>query len=304
LALAHGEQEDVAAAHEVLAVVSHLRGEWRRGLELELRRLVAEGARGAQLGRISDIHQCIAQYHLYGDEPMDEVDANARRMLWLAEQAGAVRAQAFAWCLLGETLLLRARWEEAAGCLQRSCDLHDSLGAPTSGLPWQRLAELAVCRGSPQDAGPFLRRAAAIATVSPMGRHLWGRVHATAALAALERDDPASAAMSVRAAAAAAARVGQCASCGALLNPIAAETFAALHKPAEARAHADSAAAVASTFRSPAWQAMAEAAAGAAFLAEHEPKRARARYEAAAELYQRAEQPYWKERALARAAAV
>jgi DNA-binding SARP family transcriptional activator len=304
LARADGDADDVAAAHEALAIVSHLRGEWRRGLELELERVVADGEGGAQLARICDIHQCIAQYHLYGDRPPDDVEQYGRRTLALAEQAGAVRAQAFAWCLLGECFLLRARWEEAAGCLQRSCELHESLGAPTSGLPWQRLAEVCVCRGSPGEAGPFLRRASAIATVSPMGRHLWGRIHATAALASLEHGDPVAATRSVRAAARTAALAGECPSCGALLNPIAAEAFAALGRPVEARAYADSAAAVASAFESAAWRAMAELAAGAAASVDGDAGRSRAHFQTAASLYEQAGQPYWRGRALARAAAV
>jgi DNA-binding SARP family transcriptional activator len=303
LARAHGEPEDVASVHEALAVISHLRGDWRRGLELELERLGADAERGAQLHRIFDIHQCLGQYHLYGDELTDEVEHYARRTLALAEAAQAVRAQAFAWCLLGEALLLRARWDEAAGCLQRSCELHESLGAPTSGIPWQRLAELAVCRGTPDAAGEFLRRACAIATVSPMARHLWGRIHATAAFAALERQDPATALRSVRAAAAAAARYGDCATCSALLNPMASEAFAALGSLDDARAYAEAAASVARTFNSSAWRAMAEVAAGSVAQADGRSGRARERFKAAARLYERAGQPYWMERALRQAAA-
>lgn len=304
LARLDGDAEDVAAAHEVLAVVSHLHGNWRRGLELELERLARDAGHGGELGRIADIHQCIAQYHLYGDELTGEVEDYARRTLALAERARAVRAQAFAWCLLGEALLLRARFDEAGGCLQRSCELHDQLGSPTSGLPWQRLAELSVCRGAAQEAGAFLRRACAIATVSPMARHLWGRIHATAAFAALEQGDLAGAARAVRASGAAAARYGGCPSCGALLNPIAAEVFSGLGMPVEARAYADSAAAVADAFGSSAWRAMAEAAAGAALLAEGKPERAREHLETAARLYRSAGQPYWMKRALAQAATI
>src|SRR2546430_890878 len=151
-AQARGDLDDVAAAQEALAVVSHLRGDWRQGLELEIERLAAGGQAGAQLARVFDIHHCIGQYHLYGDGLADGVEEYARRTLALAEQAEAVRAQAFAWCLLGESLLLQARWDEAAGCLERSCALHDSLGTPTAALPWQRLAEVAVCRGTPREA--------------------------------------------------------------------------------------------------------------------------------------------------------
>ena len=296
VAQSHGDPDDVAAAHEALAVVSHLRGDWRRGMELEIERLAADGDRSAQLARVFDIHHCIGQYHLYGDGLADDVEDYARRTLAIAQQAEAVRAQAFAWCLLGESLLLRAHWEEAAGCLERSCELHDSLGTPTAALPWQRLGELAVCRGTPGDADAFLRRASAIATVSPMAKHLWGRIHATAAFASLERGDPEAAAGSVRAAAGAAARYGDCPSCSALLNPMAAEAFAGLGDRDGARAHAEAAAGVAGFFDSSAWRAMAQSAAASAAAADGEPVRAAEHFEAAAELYERAGQPYWAER--------
>ena len=303
-ALATGDRDDLAAAHEALAIVSHLRGEWRLGLQLEIERLGGDGAGSASLARVFDIHHCIGQYHLYGDGLSDDVEDYARQALALAEQTGAVRAQAFAWCLLGESLLLHARWQEAAGCLQRSCDLHASLGTRSGALPWQRLAELAVCSGTPEDADGMLRRASAIATVSPMAKHLWGRIHATAALAAMERGDPQAAARCVRAAAAAAARYGDCPSCSALLNPVAAEAFAALGDRDGARAYAEAAKQVAGSFESAAWRAMAATAASCLAAAEGEPSRAREGFEHAAALYERAHQPFWAQRSRAQAAAV
>jgi DNA-binding SARP family transcriptional activator len=302
LARAHGNRDDVAAAHEALAVVSHLRGEWREGLQLELERLAIE-ADNAALTRVFDIHHCIGQYHLYGDGLADDVEDYARRTLALAEQSGAVRAQAFAWCLLGESLLLQARWDEAAGCLERSCELHASFGTRSGALPWQRLGELAVCRGAPDEAAAFLRRAAGIATVSPMASHLWGRIHATAAFAALEQGDAAAAAQSVRAAAASASRYGDCPTCSALLNPVAAEAFATLGNQEGARAHAESAGRVAGYFDSSAWRAMAASAAGSLASAQGDIAGARAALGEAAALYGRAHQPYWVERSLKLAAA-
>ncbi|MCU1612745.1 MAG: transcriptional regulator, family [Frankiales bacterium] len=302
-ATAHGDTEAAGAAEEALAIVAHLRGDWRQGLELEISRGTAEAAPSV-LAQMSDIHFCIGQYHLYGDGLSADVEVYARRTLALARQAGATRAEGFAWCLLGEALLLRARWEEAAGCLQRSCELVESLGPNSvAALPWQRLGELAVCRGRPEDAELSLRRAAAIATVSPMARHLWGRIHATAALAALERGDPAAASSSVRDAAAAAARYGDCPTCSALLNPIAAEVFAALGDAVSAGAYADAASRVAASFRSAAWRAMAEAAAGSAAAAGGALGAADTHFQAAADLYARAGQPYWAQRARAQAAA-
>lgn len=296
------DADGVAGAGETLAIVAHLRGDWRQGLAVEIARC-APGAQAPGLATISDIQSCIGQYHLYGDELNADVEAYARRMLSMAQEARALRAESFAWCLLGEALLLQARWDEAAGCLQRSCELIEAL-APNSAaaLPWQRLAELAVCRGRPAEAEPLLRRAAAVATVSPMARHLWGRIHATAAFAALERGEPAAAAAAVRAAGATAVRYGDCPTCGALLNPIAAEVYALLGDPDAAEVYARAAALVAASFGSCAWRAMAEYAAGAAASATGHPT-APERFVRAADLYTRAGQPYWAERARARAAA-
>src|SRR5207248_7061227 len=134
LARAEEDEESVAAAREALAIVSHFRGDWRQGLQLEIESAAAGGEESAQLARVFDIHHCIGQYHLYGDGLADSVEEHARRTLALAERAEAVRGQAFAWCLLGESLLLHARWEEAAGCLERSCELHASLGSRSGGL--------------------------------------------------------------------------------------------------------------------------------------------------------------------------
>ena len=302
LAQSVGDADDLAAAQEALAIVSHMRGDWRRGLEIETERVRGDDA-GAPPARVFDIHHCIGQYHLYGDGLSDGVEEYARRVLALSERSEAVPAQAFAWCLLGESLLLHARWDEAAGCLERSCDLHASLGTRSGALPWQRLAELAVCRGAPREAEGMLRRASAIATVSPMARHLWGRIYATAAFGQIEQGDPESAARSVRAAGAAAARYGNCPSCSALLNPIAAEALTRLEDRDGARPYAEAATGVATMFDSSAWRAMAESAAASVAAADGDSDRARERFEAAAGLYQEAGQPYWLQRSHAQAEA-
>jgi DNA-binding SARP family transcriptional activator len=294
-----GDADGVAAAQEQLAIVSHFRGDWRHGLELEVERDLEQDASPA---RVFDIHHCIGQYHLYGDGLSEGVEDYARRLLTLAEQKQAVRAQAFAWCLLGESLLLQARWEEAGGCLERSCDLHASFGTRSGALPWQRLAELAVCSGAPDEADELLRRASGIATVSPMARHMWGRIYATAAFSQIERGDPEAAARSVRAAGAATARYGDCPSCSALLNPVAAEASTMLDDAESARPFAEAAAGIAGMFESSAWRAMAESAAASVATADRDAARARAGFEAAAALYERAGQPYWLQRSLDQAA--
>ncbi|MBC2900529.1 BTAD domain-containing putative transcriptional regulator [Streptomyces cupreus] len=298
----YGTSEDVAAAEEQLAIVHHCRGNWREGLHSEIERLGAGADKDATLARIFDIHCCIGQYHLYGDGLSDSVEEYARRTLDLALSRGARRAEAFAWCLLGESLLLQGRWDEAAGCLERSAQIHDELGGRSSALPRQRLAELAAGRGDSEAVAGQLRRGMAAAAISPLAQHAFGRLYATAAFDAVERGEPAEAVRAARSASAAAARYGECPSCTALLYPVAAEAFAALGDAAGAAEHARAAERVAGLFRSSAWSAMAETASGALAEVRGEPSEARRRHLAAAELYGRARQPYWAARSKVRAA--
>ena len=299
---AYGTGEDVAAVQETLAIISHIRGAWRPGLQAEIERLGEGADDDPRLGRIFEFHCCIGEYHLYGDELCETVEDYARGTLSLAIDRGARHAQAFAWCLLGESLLLRGRWDEAAGCLERSTELYAELDARAGALPWQRLAELAVMRGDSKAAAACLRHGMAIAVVSPMARHAWGRLYATAALDALEQGEPAEAVRVVRSAAAAAARYGECPTCTALLYPTAAEAFAALGDRAGAAVFVQAAERVAESFQSSAWTAMAESARGSLALTAADAGGARERFLAAARLYESAHQPFWSARCRLQAA--
>jgi ATP/maltotriose-dependent transcriptional regulator MalT len=137
-----------------------------------------------------------------------------------------------------------------------------------------------------------------------MAMHMWGRIYATMAFAQLEQGDPEAAARSVRAAAASAVRYGDCPSCSALLNPLAAEAFGALGELDAARAHAEAATRVATMFESSAWSAMAESAAGSVAAADGAPAEARSRFDEAAALYDRIGHTYWAERSRAQASAM
>jgi DNA-binding SARP family transcriptional activator len=293
--LGQGTPDDVTDALEAKAIISHLRGDWRSGLQAMIERRSTDRA-GARAGRFFEINHCISQYQLYDDRLSRDVDGYARQTLALAERSDAIRAQAFAWCLLGESLLLHGHWDEAAACLERSCDLYGRAGSRTVALPWLRRAELAVYVGAYADADDYLKRATAIATVSPMARHAWGRLHATAALAAVEQGQWDAALRSVRAARSTASRYGDCPTCGAMLNPIAADVLARSGDRQGAQAFADAARETAASFASSAFVAMAEAAAGSVARAEGDLPEARSRFEAAAALYEQADQHYWADR--------
>ncbi|WP_211359720.1 BTAD domain-containing putative transcriptional regulator [Actinocorallia herbida] len=298
IARAEDDPSDVAAALEALAFISHVQGDWRPGLHAQIEGL-AGVALGVRVARFCDFNHCLAQYQLHGDDFADSVEEYARETLAVAERTDAVPAQAFAWCLLGESLLLRAVWDEADACLERSCELYTPLGSRSVALPWLRRAELAACTGAHADASAYLRRATSIAMVTPMARHAWARLHATAALAAMERGAPEDAIRAVRATQKAAARYGDCPTCSALLNPVGAQAFALVGDREGAHALALSAAQFAESFPSSAWSAMAEATSASAAVTDGDLDAARARFQAAAVLYEKADHPFWAARSLA-----
>lgn len=295
IALAHGDEDDVAAAAEAMAFVSHMRGDWRPGLQHQVERLAGVTG-GIRVARFCDFNHCLSQYQLYGDDFSGDVGEYARETLAIAERVDAVPAQAFARCLLGESFLLAAEWDEAAACLERSCELYEPLGSRSVALPWLRRAELAACVGEHDEARSYLKRATAIATVTPMARHAWARLHATAALAAMERGEPEETIRSVRATRTAAARYGECPTCSALANPVGAQAYAQLGVAEQARLLAEAADRFAGSFPSSAWRAMADSAAAWAAVAAGDRTTAEDRFRAAAGGYERAGHTFWATR--------
>lgn len=196
----------------------------------------------------------------------------ARRTLELAARMGARRAQALAWCLLGESLLLRGRWDEAEDALQHSLELHRAVGAKAGeALTWQRLGELATYRGDSDTTDECVRRGVELAAEASMASHLMRRLYATAVLNALEQGNATLAMGFLEAAAEATERYGDCPTCSALLHPVAAETYALVGDSERAEDHAQRAEQVAGYWESGAWRAMAEAATGAAIRARGQP---------------------------------
>lgn len=313
LAQEHGTAEDVAAAREVLALAHHTLGSWREGLRSEVDGPTA--APDAPPAGFTALHHCLGQYELYGDGPgdgsgdgpADGIEEYARQLLDLAGARGARRAEAFAWCLLGEALLLHGHWDQAPGCLERSAHLAEEdaggeeFGGHCAAPAWQRLAEYAAARGDSAEAAACLRRGLAAAEGSPLARHTVGRLWAAAALDAVERGEPGEAVRAVRAASVAAARRGECPTCTAPLHPVAAEACAALGDADGAAEYAGAAQRVAARAGSPAWRAMAQSALGSLASARGDAAGARALHLAAAGLYARARQPYWTARAQAQA---
>jgi tetratricopeptide (TPR) repeat protein len=294
-----GEGMDLINAYMTLALVFHSSGEWKEGLEIEIRHLGSTADTDARLGLLFDAHACLGEYHLYGNTSIEEIECYARRTLDLAIRMGARRAQGLSLLLVGGALSIRGRWEEAEECLRRSLDLQAAVGsAAGQALALQRLAELSVHRGDHQTAGDLLRRAWDLPIDAPMAPHVYGRLYATEARRALEGGDPAAAIRTLEMAADAAARAGDCATCSALLHPVGTEAYAALGNRERAEQRASEAARAAAHWESGAWRAMAEMSHAVARLSSGSAACAADHFLSAAASFERIGQPYEMARCL------
>ncbi len=256
-----GDDLDLLNAYAMLALIFHSSGAWREGLQLEIERFGASSDADPRLALLFDAHLCLGEYHLFGDLPFEAVESYADRAIELATRTGARRAEALAWLLRGETLLVRGRWDEARPCLERSLALQRAVGSAAGQVSTlQRIAELSAYQGDLAAAEARLAEALTLSVGPSMAHHVWARVYATCAWVALDRDQPLEAARAIDAAADVAERVGACAVCGALLDPVAVDAFLALGDEARAERHAEAAERTAAYWESGVWRAMADMA--------------------------------------------
>ncbi len=175
LTLEGGDRWQLFELVALQGLLAHRRGEWFQRLRTELR---AGMSRPELAVGIFDSHLCVAEYLLYGPTPYDEVLDLAEQLRVSAQQAGVLRAVAFATALRGEAALLKGDLDLAEHELLESGDLHHDLGsAAGEAHSLQRLAELHLVRGDRDTANSLLLRALPLARWSPIGNHLLQRIY-------------------------------------------------------------------------------------------------------------------------------
>jgi len=165
---------DLVGLHGLLA---HHRGEWFPSFRTELR--LTQGQERLA-GAVFDAHLCVAENLLYGREPYAEIIAEAEQLRLRARMAGALRGVAFASALIGEAALMMGDLARAEKELEEAIALNadlDALGGQAHGM--QRLAEVRLAQGRPEEARQLLDEALLLARWSPMGMHLLQRIFGT-----------------------------------------------------------------------------------------------------------------------------
>jgi ATP/maltotriose-dependent transcriptional regulator MalT len=139
-----------------------------------------------------------------------------------AERMSAPRAIALCQCFNGALEFQAGNWDQAEKALRQSIELYRSIGAASGeALACQRLGVLLTAKGQLDEAWTTLEEGAVVAERAVMRAHCLTRIYAAMARNRLEADDLEAAAESLAAGLAMSERHGNCATCNALLLPVA-----------------------------------------------------------------------------------
>jgi tetratricopeptide (TPR) repeat protein len=305
----NGDARGEAEACEVLALSCHALGDWRRGIEAELRRQELAVDDGFDVGLALEGHLCLWEYHLYGDRPYGIVEDSVRAALARAEAVGNVLAMSVCEHALGALHFVGGRWRDATDELGRSVRLANAVGAELAAIVgMQRLGRLQTAKGDLAEGLASLELAAAAANEArhpPTPRHSRTRILASLAQNRLQAGDLDEAVRYVGEALAAQSEFGRCVTCDALLGPVAISVSVASGDLDAARRFAAEVDRTAVTFGSRAWMGTADLGRAMVLLADRAAVPAFLEAGRAAASFVEVGQPYDRARALAvRAAAM
>ncbi len=255
---ARGDRRAMSKGHEMLALACHSLGTWQEGqAHEEARQALADGT--LDVDQAFDVHLCLWEYHLYGEQGTAQIRSAVDQTLEQAQRMKAPRAVALCENFGGMLDFQGGRWNEAEAQLRQAVERFRQVGSACGeALSLQRLAVLLTARGDLEAARTLLDEGIIVGGRAAMRSHCLTRIHASLArnrLAARDRD---AARSSLEEGLAEAARHGHCATCSALLLPEAVRVALAWENLGEAESFAMKLDDVARRFASRAWTAMAE----------------------------------------------
>ena len=128
--------------------------------------------------RVFDGQLCVTERMLYGGLPNDEIIAFADELATEARRIGAARGHAFALTLRGEARILAGDLDAADHDFAEGARLHGRIGAVAGeALSLLGRAQVAIYRGRPEHARPFLGDALLMARESEVGHHTLDRIY-------------------------------------------------------------------------------------------------------------------------------
>jgi DNA-binding SARP family transcriptional activator len=288
-----GNVAAMAKSREMMALACHSLGEWQEGRGHEAARQSLAGDGALDVDQAFDVHLCLWEYYLYGDQGLRAIRATVGQMLEQAERMKAPRAVALCKSFAGTLDFQSGDWSGAAAQLQQAVDLFRQVGSASGeALSLQRLGVLLTARGELERARAILDEGIAVGERAAMRSHCLTRLHASLARNRLAAGDRAGAQASLYEGLAESARHGRCQTCNSLLLPEAVRVELAWGNLAEAEKHATRLEEVGARYGSRAWTAMAEQARGRVLGARGQAEPAYQALERAKETFAAIGSPY------------
>ena len=289
---ARGDRAAMAKGHEMLALACHSLGAWQEGHAHERERQSLAAGK-LDVDQAFDVHLCLWEYHLYGDQDSGEIRTAVDLMLEQARRMNAPRAVALCENFAGTVDFLAGRWDEADAQLRRAIAGFRLVGSASGeALSLQRLAILVTARGQLDEARQLLADGIVVGERAAMRSHCLTRMYASLARNRLAAGDHASASESLQEGLAEAARHGHCTTCNSLLLPEAVRVELWSGNLRGAEKHARALDAVAARFGSRAWTAMAAQGQGRVAAARGDVDKAYAALERARRAFEEIGSPY------------
>lgn len=175
LAVSLGDPGAILDATWAQALAAHAKGE----LPARLREYLHQSQHLPELAtRLFDGQLCVTERMLYGGLPNDEIIAFADGLADEAQRMGAARGHAFAVTVRGEAEILAGQLDAAERDFAAGAKLHGRIGAVAGeALSLLGCAQVAIRRGRPQQAIPFLTDALLMARESEVGHHTLDRIY-------------------------------------------------------------------------------------------------------------------------------
>ncbi len=293
-----GDRRASAKGHEMLALVCHSLGVWQEGNAHEQeRQALADGT--LDVDQAFDVHLCLWEYHLYGDQSSAGIRATVDQTLDQARRMKAPRAVALCESFVGTLDFQTGRWKDAEAQLRQAIARFGQIGSASGeALSLQRLAVLLTARGELAQAREVLNEGIVIGERAAMRSHCLTRLHASLARNHLAARDHEGARASLEEGLAEARRHGHCATCSSLLLPEAVRVELASGNLRGAETYAKRLEDVADRFDSRAWKAMARHARGRVLAARGHVEPAFDAFEQAREIFDDVGYPYEAARCL------
>jgi tetratricopeptide (TPR) repeat protein len=289
---ARKDRRAMSKAHEMLALACHSLGSWQEGRAHEdERQALTDGS--LEVDQAFDVHLCLWEYHLYGDQGQAVIRKAVEQTLEQGRRMKAPRAIALCESFAGTLDFQGGDWDAAQTQLRRAVDGFRQVGSACGeALSLQRLAVLMTARGALDEARALLDEAIVVGGRAAMRSHCLTRIHASLTRNRLAAGDREGARISLEEGLAEAARHGHCSTCNALLLPEAVRLELAWEDVRKADTYATRLEEVASRFGSRAWMAMADHARGRVLAARGDVEQACSRLERARDAYREVGVPY------------